>query len=74
MLVSRVFDFWSDAPDVDLQHADQLIGSCPSLSCSLPAPLAPRVAARRLGKRASPRAWGALAAFALMVKSKPELS
>ena len=25
MLVTRVFDFWSDAPDVDLQHADQLI-------------------------------------------------
>jgi tetratricopeptide (TPR) repeat protein len=25
MLVSRVFDFWSDAPAVDVQHADQLI-------------------------------------------------
>jgi hypothetical protein len=25
MLVSRVFDFWSDAPDVDLLHAAQLI-------------------------------------------------
>jgi TolB-like protein len=32
MLVSRVFDFWSDAPDVDLQHADQLIARALAVS------------------------------------------
>ena len=32
MLVSRVFDFWSDAPDVDLQHADQLIAQALAVS------------------------------------------
>jgi TolB-like protein len=32
MLVTRVFDFWSDAPDVDLQHADQLIARALAVS------------------------------------------
>jgi len=32
MLVSRVFDFWSDAPDVDLQDADQLIARALAVS------------------------------------------